>query len=162
MSTLASIEAQSEGQNGRSAGQGRGGRVGRHPDGLSIPDELVQSEERLTELAEARAKIEARARDASTMSGPSMKPGLRRVTPTLRRLAGNPGPNRPSRWSDLPTDQINLTEEESRIVLVAGGSFEQCYNAQALVVVLTGADFLPDLPVTMAYPQSRQTTSPRN
>jgi hypothetical protein len=33
------------------------------PDGLSIPDELVQSEERLTKLAEARAKIEARARE---------------------------------------------------------------------------------------------------
>jgi hypothetical protein len=81
-----------------------------------------------------------------------MKPGLRRVTPTLRRLAGNPGASRPSRWSNLPTDQINLTDEESRIVLVAGGSFEQCYNAQTLVVVLTGADFPPDLPATIGIP----------
>ena len=29
--------------------------------------------------------------------------------------------------------QINLTDEESRIMPVAGGGFEQCYNAQAAV-----------------------------
>lgn len=33
------------------------------PDGLSIPDELARREERLTKLAEARAKIEARAKE---------------------------------------------------------------------------------------------------
>ncbi len=33
----------------------------------------------------------------------------------------------------LPTDQINLTDEASRILPVAGGGFEQCYNAQAVV-----------------------------
>jgi hypothetical protein len=32
-----------------------------------------------------------------------------------------------------PTDQINLTDEDSRIMPVAGGGFEQCYNAQAVV-----------------------------
>ena len=30
-------------------------------------------------------------------------------------------------------DQINLTDEDSRIMKVAGGGFEQCYNAQAAV-----------------------------
>ncbi|MFT7524474.1 MAG: hypothetical protein ACI92A_002343, partial [Candidatus Paceibacteria bacterium] len=29
-----------------------------------------------------------------------------------------------------PSDQINLTDEESRIMPVAGGGFGQCYNAQ--------------------------------
>ena len=33
------------------------------PDGLSIPDELARSEERLAKLGEARAKIEARAKE---------------------------------------------------------------------------------------------------
>lgn len=33
----------------------------------------------------------------------------------------------------LPTDQVNLTDEDSRIMPVAGGGFEQCYNAQAAV-----------------------------
>ena len=32
-----------------------------------------------------------------------------------------------------PSDQINLTDEDSRIMPVAGGGFEQCYNAQAVV-----------------------------
>src|ERR671912_260973 len=32
-----------------------------------------------------------------------------------------------------PADQINLTDEESRIMPVAGGGFEQCHNAQAVV-----------------------------
>jgi hypothetical protein len=32
-----------------------------------------------------------------------------------------------------PTDQVNLTDEDSRIMKVAGGGFEQCYNAQAMV-----------------------------
>ena len=30
-------------------------------------------------------------------------------------------------------DQINLTDEESRIMPVSGGGFEQSYNAQAAV-----------------------------
>lgn len=30
-------------------------------------------------------------------------------------------------------DQINLTDEQSRIMPVAGGGFDQCYNAQAAV-----------------------------
>jgi hypothetical protein len=29
------------------------------------------------------------------------------------------------------SDQINLTDEESRIMPVSGGGFDQCYNAQA-------------------------------
>ena len=32
----------------------------------------------------------------------------------------------------MPTDQVNLTDED-RIMPVAGGGFEQCYNAQAVV-----------------------------
>jgi transposase len=33
----------------------------------------------------------------------------------------------------LPTDQVNLTDAESRIMPMPGGGFEQCYNAQAVV-----------------------------
>ena len=33
----------------------------------------------------------------------------------------------------LPKEQINLTDEESRIMKTSGGGFEQCYNAQASV-----------------------------
>ena len=47
-------------------------------------------------------------------------------------------------------DQINLTDEESRIMPVAGGGFEQAYNAQAAVdaptmlVVATGVTQAPN------------------
>ena len=39
----------------------------------------------------------------------------------------------PSVEGPLPTDQVNLTDEQSRIMPVPGGGFEQCYNAQAVV-----------------------------
>src|SRR6202035_4654623 len=42
-------------------------------------------------------------------------------------------PPAPPAEGPLPTDQINLTDEDSRIMPVAGGGFEQCYNAQAAV-----------------------------
>src|SRR5207302_225166 len=42
-------------------------------------------------------------------------------------------PPEPPVEGPLPTDQINLTDEESRIMPVAGGGFEQCYNGQAVV-----------------------------
>jgi transposase len=41
-------------------------------------------------------------RNASNASKPTMKPGLRRVTPRLRRLVGSPGASRPSRRSKVP------------------------------------------------------------
>jgi transposase len=83
------------------------------PDGMSIPDELARREKRLAKLAQARAKIEARAK--ATGSKPTGKP-----------------PQPPVEGA-RPTDQINLTDEASRIMPVAGGGFEQCYNAQAVV-----------------------------
>lgn len=50
---------------------------------------------------------------------------------TCRRLGGKP-PARSEVSSD-PTDQVNLTDWESRIAKAAGGVFVQRYNAQAVV-----------------------------
>ena len=44
-------------------------------------------------------------------------------------------PPQPPPEGPLPSDQINLTDEDSRIMPVAGGGFDQCYNAQAAVAV---------------------------
>ena len=41
-------------------------------------------------------------------------------------------PKAPAR-NPQPNEQINFTDEESRIMPVSGGGFEQCYNAQAMV-----------------------------
>ena len=68
-------------------------------------------------------------------SRPSMRPSWRRARPRPRRPARSPAAGRPQPPVEgpLPTDQVNLTDEESRIMPVAGGGFEQCYNAQAAV-----------------------------
>ena len=42
-------------------------------------------------------------------------------------------PPKPPQTEPQAEDQINLTDEDSRIMKVAGGGFEQCYNAQAVV-----------------------------
>jgi transposase len=105
------------------------------PDGLSIPDELARREERLAKLAEARAKIEARARERFERERAEHEAKLAardaKAAATGRKPRGRPP--QPPTEGPLPTDQINLTDEQSRIMPVAGGGFEQCYNAQAAV-----------------------------
>src|ERR1700744_2963294 len=65
---------------------------------------------------EPSAKMAARA---AKMAATGKKPGGREPQPPAA------GP--------LPADQVNLTDDESRIMPVAGGGFDQCYNAQAAV-----------------------------
>src|SRR3712207_4327408 len=105
------------------------------PDGLSIPEELARREERLAKLAEARTKIEARARERFERERAEYEAKLAarqtKTAATGRKPGGKP-PQLPVEGPQ-PTDQINLTDEESRIMPVAGGAFEQCYNAQAVV-----------------------------
>ena len=105
------------------------------PDGMSIPEELALREERLRKIAEARAKIEARAREryARELAEHEAKLAARaaRTEATGKKPGGKP-PEPPTE-GPLPKDQINLTDEDSRIMPVAGGGFDQCYNAQAAV-----------------------------
>ncbi len=105
------------------------------PDGMSIPDELARREERLRKIAEARATIEARARErhAREKAEHEAKMAAReaRTAATGKKPGGKPPA--PPTEGPLPTDQVNLTDEESRIMPAAGGGFEQGYNAQAAV-----------------------------
>ena len=105
------------------------------PDGMSIPDELARREERLRRLAEARAKIEARARERFVREQAEHEAKLAaceaKTAATGKKPRGRP-PEPPVEAPE-PADQINLADEESRIMPVAGGGFEQCYNAQAVV-----------------------------
>jgi transposase len=105
------------------------------PDGLSIPDELVRREERLRKLAEARAKIEARAKERYAREQAEHEAKLAARAAKTAATGKKPGgkPPLPPAEGPLPDDQINLTDEESRIMPVAGGGFDQCYNAQAAV-----------------------------
>jgi transposase len=105
------------------------------PDGISIPEELARREDRLEKLAVARAKIEARAKErhAREMADHEAKLAVREAKTAATGKKPGGKPPQPPVEGPLPTDQINLTDEESRIMPVAGGGFEQCYNAQAVV-----------------------------
>jgi hypothetical protein len=102
------------------------------PDGMSIPEELERREARLAAIAEAKRKIEARVARARAGRVRGQAASARREGEADRQKAGGRPPAPPSGKVD-DKEQINLTDEESRIMPVAGGGFEQCYNAQAAV-----------------------------
>ena len=105
------------------------------PDGMSIPDELARREERLRKLAEARAKIEARAKERHAREQAEHEAKLAARQAKAEASGKKPGgkPPKPPVEGPRPNDQINLTDEDLRIMPVAGGGFDQCYNAQAAV-----------------------------
>ena len=105
------------------------------PDGMSIPDELARREQRLAKLAQARAKIEARAKERFEREAAEHKAKLAAREAKAKATGNKPTgkPPQPPVEGARPTDQINLTDEASRIMPVAGRGFEQCYNAQAVV-----------------------------
>jgi len=106
-------------------------------DGMSIPDELARRADRLAKLAAARAKIEARAKERFEREAAEHRAKLAAREAKAEATGKKPGgkPPAPPVEGPQPKDQINLTDEDSRIMPVAGGGFDQCYNAQAVVAV---------------------------
>ena len=105
------------------------------PDGMSIPDELARREERLAKIAQARATIEARARErhARAQAEHDAKMAERAAkTAATGKKPGGRVPQPPVAGPE-PGDQVNLTDADSRIMQTPGGGFDQCYNAQAVV-----------------------------
>ena len=105
------------------------------PDGVSIPEEITRREDRLAAIVAAKVKIEARAQErfAGEQAEYEAKMSARvaKEAKTGKKPRGKePEPPEPGPRAN---DPINLTDEESRIMKVAGGGFEQCYNAQAVV-----------------------------
>jgi len=105
------------------------------PDGMSVPEELARREERLARIAEAKAKIEARAKERFAHEQADHEAAMRAREEKAKKTGRKPGgrPPRPPTAAPGPTDQVNLTDEDSRIMPVAGSGFEQAYNAQAAV-----------------------------
>lgn len=107
------------------------------PDGVKLPDEIKRREDRLTAIAAAKAKIEARARERfehqQSEYEAKMADRAAKEAATGKKSRGKkpkPPESGPGAGAD---DQINLTDEESRIMKLSGGGFDQCYNAQAVV-----------------------------
>lgn len=103
-------------------------------DGMDIPAEIARREARLAAIAEAKAKIEARAkaRDATEQADYQDKVARREAQRKTGKTPRGRDPEPPT-GGPRDKDQVNLTDPQSRIMPVAGKGFDQCYNAQAAV-----------------------------
>jgi hypothetical protein len=95
----------------------------------------VGREERLRKIAEARATIEARARERHAREKAEHEAKMAAREARTAATGQKPGgkPPAPPTEGPRPTDPVNLTDEASRIMPAAGGGFDPCTNAQAAV-----------------------------
>ena len=109
------------------------------PDGVSLPEEIKRREDRLAAMAMAKTKIAARAAERHAREQREYEQKLAARAAKQARTGKKPGGKPPQAPPPGPkaTDQINLTDEDSRIMPVAGGGFDQAYNAQAAVDAVT-------------------------
>ncbi len=105
------------------------------PDGMSLPEEISRRQVRLDAMAAAKAKIEARAKVRFEKEQADCEAKLARREQKAKESGKKPGgkPPKPPTAGPKAQDQLNLTDEESRIMPVSGGGFVQAYNAQAAV-----------------------------
>lgn len=102
------------------------------PDGMDVPAEIARREDRLRAIAQAKAKIAQRA--AERFKTEQQEFEAKQAKRQAQRDAGKKPRGKdpePPQADPRDSDQVNLTDEESRIMPVSGGSFEQSYNAQA-------------------------------
>ena len=105
------------------------------PDGMNLPAEIARRQARREAMAEAKLKIEERAKARFEKEHAEYEAKLARREAKAKESGKKPGgqPPKPPRAGPKAQDQLNLTEEESRIMPVSGGGFEQAYKAQAAV-----------------------------
>jgi len=109
------------------------------PDGMNIPEELTRRQERLAAIAVAKQEIERRAakryEQEQELHAQKMAARQAKAEQTGRKPRGRePQPPEPG---PRKNDQVNLTDEESRIMPSADKGFVQAYNAQTGVDVDT-------------------------
>lgn len=104
------------------------------PDGMDIPAELLRRETRLAAIRAAKVQIEAQAQERLMEERRLFDAKMAVRRDKEQRSGKKPGGKPPSAPTAGPkdSDQVNLTDGQSRIMKVAGG-FEQAYNAQTLV-----------------------------
>jgi len=109
------------------------------PDGMKIPEELERREQRLATIAEAKKKIEARSTERYEQEKQVYENKLAERAKKAKergRKSGGKAPKLPEP-GPKPHDQVNLTDEESRIMPTSGGGFMQAFNAQTCVDIAT-------------------------
>jgi len=105
------------------------------PEGMKVPDEITRREDQLRAIAQAKAKIEARVKERYEREKREYDAKVKAREEKEAKTGKKPGGGAPTAPTATPRaqDQVNLTDDESRIMKVAAGGFEQCYNAQAMV-----------------------------
>ena len=101
---------------------------------VDIPEELRRREDRLEKISRAKAKIEQRARERFEVEQAEYEQKLKRRKEKEEQTGKKPGGRPPKAPQAGPKDkdQVNFTDEESRIMPCAEG-YLQGYNAQAAV-----------------------------
>jgi transposase len=105
------------------------------PEGLVIEDELTRRQERLAQLAKAKAVLEARAQERFAAERAEYEAKLREREEKARRKGRKPGgkPPQPPTPGPRDQDQYNFTDPDSRIMKNStDDGFDQHYNAQAV------------------------------
>ena len=119
----------------------------RHPDRLRA----VGASDRIWKgvfykLVGAKVKIEAAARERFEAETAVYRAKLDQREAKSKETGKPPRgqPPTPPPAGPAHQDQVNLTDDESRIMKVSGGGFEQCYNAQVAVdmdsLLIVGSD----------------------
>jgi hypothetical protein len=105
------------------------------PEGMDIPEELCRRQDRLKVIAEAKAKIEERAaqRHEQEQKEYEEKAAERRAKAEATGKKPRGREPKPPTPGPRKNDQVNLTDEESRIMPSSDKGFVQAYNAQAAV-----------------------------
>jgi transposase len=105
------------------------------PDGMNVPEELQRREQRLSGIAAAKTEIERRATERHAREQAAYEEKIAARAKKTEETGKKPKGKQPKPPTAGPSskDQVNLTDEESRIMPVSGGGFEQTYNAQAAV-----------------------------
>ncbi|MEI6178271.1 MAG: transposase [Verrucomicrobiota bacterium] len=106
------------------------------PDGLVIEDEVTLRQERLANLAKAKAVLEARAQERLAAEQAEYDAKLRERAEKTKRNGRKPGgrPPQPPTPGPRDDDQYNFTDPDSRIMKNSTDEgFDQHYNTQAVV-----------------------------
>ncbi len=109
---------------------------GEVPDGLVVSDEIAIRQARLARLAEAKAVLEARAKERTALSQAEYDAKVQERVEKARQTGQTPRGRAPKPPTPGPRDkdQYNFTDPESRIMKHSSTEgFEQDYNAQIAV-----------------------------
>jgi len=98
-------------------------RFGPDVSGDEIPEGLRRREDRLRKIREAKAALEARARQRAEAG---------RAEHAAERPRGGRPPNPPAA-TPREQEQYNFSDPDSRIMKMADGAFAQAYNVQVVV-----------------------------